>query len=77
MQKPISDCRIYILHIGMIAAAAFLDLPTGIHVPGAEHVIEAGVVNAHATLRESKARRTDAIDRKIQREGESIGASHQ
>lgn len=55
----ISHRRILICHVAIIAAAFFLDIPMGLRVPGAERVIDARVVNAHALPRESRPRRTD------------------
>lgn len=59
-RKAISDLKILICHFAIIVAAFFLDLPMGLHVPGAERVIDARVVNAPATApRGSRPRRTD------------------
>ena len=59
-RKAISHRRILIYHFAIIAAAFFLDLPMGLHVPGAERVIDARVVNAPATAPHgSRPRRRD------------------
>ena len=63
MPKPnaVSDYRILICHIAIIAAAVFLDASMGLRVPGAEHVISARAVSSHpADPREPRTRRTDA-----------------
>ena len=75
-KKAISDLRILIWHIAVIAAAIILDAPMGPRVPGAENVMDARVVNAHATLRESSARRTNGTDCGIRHEANSTVASH-
>jgi len=73
--KPISNLRILIWHVAIVAAAIILDAPMGLRVPGAEKVMDARVVNAQATLRESTARRTDGSDHRIPHGGGPIAAS--